>query len=813
MNPAPGPVVRGDCGPRRGARGGRRGCVVRLAAADGNAAGAGLAALHGVSAQLPRRRGRQRLAQNVEGGASVYLDHAIDLVPEEPAGWANRGLLAVRERERDTAAKYLHHALKMAPGNAAIEGMLGQLAWVDRNIPETIAHLRTAVAADPRDVGALYTLAEALHESKEPNAATEELQTLDRILAVQPNNLHVLMKRAELAYKQKDQAAFADTLQRLDRVAPSWQKEAPRAALATLHKAVKNSPGDVEPAIITLRNVLQGERAYARGTKSLRQEADKLGTPLVHFLRLQQPPMTPAPPDRELTFTVGPWAGATTDLEKTRWDALRLVWRITELQRQPLVQAASNGGGYPLEARMLQSAVLLANGREARHTGSDAALPFPGGAKAVGPSPAGVLALDWDNDLRMDLVFAGAGGLRFLASGAGRFVRRCHRQDRAAGQASRGRLLRRLGRRHRDGRRPRRARRPPHRPPLVLRNNRDGTFAPQEIAAFASLTNVRGFRLGRPRQRRRPGCGLSRCRRQVARLCQRTRWPVQPWPLPDDTAAMRFVGATAADVNDDGIFDLVALRSDGAVLRISDQDHRTSWQIGRTGARQGMEGPVARRGGVVRRGSRQQRRTGPHCRRATGGACFSRGRAVPLRGVARDGPHARARRAAPEQRRPARSARSVEGWRTAATAQRRPHPIRLAGVSADRQSVVQQARRVRRSAQQFVRASAANWRCRRACWCRKQPITGPMLHFGLGEQRLSMSPASSGPTAPPQWEFEPPNDRLLIAAQRLPGLAAPSSSPTTARACASSAISCGARRWACTSTARTSAPSRRPPNG
>src|SRR5207249_9717142 len=62
--------------------------------------------------------------------------------------------------------------------------------------------------------------------------------------------------------------------------------------------------------------------------------------------------------------------------------------------------------------------VFVANGREVRRAvGNAPALPFPGGAKAVPPAAAGVLAVDWNNDFRTDLLFAGAGGLRFFQQG------------------------------------------------------------------------------------------------------------------------------------------------------------------------------------------------------------------------------------------------------------------------------------------------------------------------------------------------------------------------------------------------------------
>src|SRR5437762_12437689 len=49
------------------------------------------------------------------GLAQQKLDIAIKLVPGEPAAWANRGLLNLRQNSLEAAATDLQHAKAMAP--------------------------------------------------------------------------------------------------------------------------------------------------------------------------------------------------------------------------------------------------------------------------------------------------------------------------------------------------------------------------------------------------------------------------------------------------------------------------------------------------------------------------------------------------------------------------------------------------------------------------------------------------------------------------------------------------------------------------
>src|SRR5689334_7896105 len=56
--------------------------------------------------------------------ARQKLDRVIALVPQEPAGWANLGLLLLRQQENGPAKERLAKAAELATANAAIERLL-----------------------------------------------------------------------------------------------------------------------------------------------------------------------------------------------------------------------------------------------------------------------------------------------------------------------------------------------------------------------------------------------------------------------------------------------------------------------------------------------------------------------------------------------------------------------------------------------------------------------------------------------------------------------------------------------------------------
>ena len=60
--------------------------------------------------------------------ADSTLERATQLAKGEPAGWANWGVLALRQGNYEVAAQRLGQAQKLAPGNDQIHYLLGVLA-------------------------------------------------------------------------------------------------------------------------------------------------------------------------------------------------------------------------------------------------------------------------------------------------------------------------------------------------------------------------------------------------------------------------------------------------------------------------------------------------------------------------------------------------------------------------------------------------------------------------------------------------------------------------------------------------------------
>ena len=221
--------------------------------------------------------------------------------------------------------------------------------------------------------------------------------------------------------------------------------------------------------------------------------------------------------------------------------------------------------------------LFVADGRAVRRVdGTGAVLPFPGGPQAVPPSPNGVLAVDWNSDYRMDLVFAGAGGLKvFEQKEDGTFA-----DVTAATKLDPGilasRCLRRLGGGHRDGRRPRprAGSRAGERCPCC---GTTATARSPRCRPFEGATDLRDFAWADLDGDGDPDAALLDARGGLRIYTNERAGRFQPRPGPEGLGTL--AALAVADLNSDGVMDLLAMRADGTVLRISDRDDGHAWDM------------------------------------------------------------------------------------------------------------------------------------------------------------------------------------------------------------------------------------------
>src|SRR3954447_9190409 len=157
--------------------------------------------------------------------ADAKLQQFTQLAPAEPAGWANWGLLALRQRNYDTAAERLNKARDLAPDNSDIFYLLGLLESSRGNSTEAINDLRKSVELDQKNLIATYKLAEEIERQGDEKSAQEFQSLIQKILAVQPDNLAALVESTRIAAKRADAEVVKSSVTKLVARSSAWPEE------------------------------------------------------------------------------------------------------------------------------------------------------------------------------------------------------------------------------------------------------------------------------------------------------------------------------------------------------------------------------------------------------------------------------------------------------------------------------------------------------------------------------------------------------------------------------------------------------------
>lgn len=642
--------------------------------------------------------------------ADAKLQQFTQLAPSEPAGWANWGLLALRQRNYDTAAERLNKARDLAPDNSDIFYLLGLLESSRGNTTEAISDLRKSVDLDQKNLIATYKLAEQV-ERQGDEKSTQEFQSLiQKILTAQPDNLAALVESTRIAAKRGDAETVKSSVTKIVSRSSAWPEEV-RTQVNALDAAVKNNdlPGAATRTSF-LRNVLVRVPEYRRDLAVIKPPPGEEAVPFDHFLKLESPIFKTAAPDLATEFKPEPLPGVT---DKADW-----VGAI-----------ALSGQGAPVIAIATAREVKLSNG---------ATIPFPGATH--------VLPVDFNYDFKTDLVLTGAGGLRLFqqenpttfkdVTAATKLppeiINGKYTGAWAADIEADGDLDLVLGA-------------SPHK---VLRNNGDGTFV--ETHPFPEALVITDFAWGDLDADGDPDAAVVDASGTLHVFSNERQgsFAERAGPGLSEVQAIE-----VGDVNNDGVLDLVVAQKFGTISALIDKDHGAGWESAKLAvANDVTDGFILRLVDLDNNGAldllfSSGLRWGDEEGKFDGRKDFAE-RILDVADVNGDG------------------------------------RLDLLGLTRDGQPVQAINHGSKNYHWQVVRPRSANavgdqrinsfgiggeMEVRTGLLVQKQPITSPLLHFGLGEQTSTDVIRVVWPNGSVRADFEVKADQEIVTEQRLKG--------------------------------------------
>lgn len=458
-------------------------------------------------------RGLASLQVGLLDSARQDFARATELVADEPASWANLGLTHLRLGDLEASMAPIERAVALAPSSAEVALLAGRMQVIRGRLDEGIASFRRAIELDPESLRARFALAEEIERAGGTNADAEAQQAIEEVLTLAPDNLAVLIERTRLAAKRSSLALLRDSVARLGTYAAGWPPDVTEQYRALQQAAAAANSADAARATTFLRNVLARVPAFQESLAAVRTPSEAIAEPFDRFLALAPPSSMPAPRDEGLTYTA-----------------------------------------EPLDAPLQTPAGPLL------------AVPVAGSETAI-VATAGQLALDWNNDFRMDVLVTGRDGVRLLMQSADGTFRDATAAASAGADAAAqldasgawaadiemdGDLDAVVGV---NGQ-----------PPRVLRNNGNGTWVVLE--QFAGVSGLRAFAWADADRDGDPDAALLDGDGTLHLFANRQAGAFQRVDPPAGGGEMS-VALAAADANADGVLDLITLTSTGAIRRAS----------------------------------------------------------------------------------------------------------------------------------------------------------------------------------------------------------------------------------------------------
>jgi len=480
--------------------------------------------------------------------ADTSFATVTQLAPSEPAGWANWGVLAMRQRNFDAAAQRIERAQNLLPQDGHIYNLLGMLERSRGRSEQAIANFRKASELNPRDLRNTYALAQEIERQGGPHSDAKFQQAIERILAIDHDNLAAQLELSRIAAKRGDVATLQSAITHLAAAASSWPPSV-REQLNALQSAANGTDlRSVATRTTFLRNVLWEVPEFRRSFAKLKAPPGEEFQPYTHFLVLASPIFKPAPADSALRFDVQPIAEA----DDGRWS-----W----------IGAIQLGSAGPPTA-------AWANAKEF-HLAGGVTLPFPSGRSRAPPSPEGILQLDFNYDFKTDLVFAGEGGVRLFRQESPNQFTDVTSQTKlprkvldapytgawAADIDADGDLDIVLG--SSEG------------SPVVLRNNGDGSFAP--VYPFAGISGLRQFAWADLDGDGNPDAVIVDSAGRLHVFINERQGKFRERDVPATLGVVKAIAIV--DANHDGLFAIIAVQADGTVTRLSGNDTGDNWNV------------------------------------------------------------------------------------------------------------------------------------------------------------------------------------------------------------------------------------------
>lgn len=233
-----------------------------------------------------RTLGLAYLEENRLEEAAQQFGRLIELVPDEPLGYANLGLISLRLGKYQDAERRLLEARKLVADDPDVRLLLAKVYDLTDRSEAAISELEEAIGADSTNVRVMYALADILSRSDDRAVRRRGEEYLQRLVGIASGNIAARFQLIERLVRSEDTDAAIAHLEEVRRQVPELPKEATDFFEQALSLLRKGQPSAAMKPTIIVHNFLKVTPIYQAGLRDLvGPSGADVGFPIITFSR------------------------------------------------------------------------------------------------------------------------------------------------------------------------------------------------------------------------------------------------------------------------------------------------------------------------------------------------------------------------------------------------------------------------------------------------------------------------------------------------------------------------------------------------